>query len=371
MNDETTPRLNPRRLMLARKRRGFTKERLAAESGLSTRSLSSYEKGTQEPSELTLHSLASQLRFPVAFFTNPTDIDELPTDGPSFRALSKLTARERDKAFAAAALTITLDNWIQDKFTLPEVAVPQFRGIDPETAAEAVRAKWRLGTKPIKSMIYLLEQHGVRVFSLAEEYASVDAFSLWKSETPYVFISTVKSAERQRMDAAHELGHLVLHWGHGAPRGRDYEREAEIFASALLMPRASVIAEVPRNATLDQIIQLKHRWKVSAKALAYRMHTLKMLSEWHYRSIFVQLSKRGYSRSEPEGAAPETSRVLNMVFSDLHREGITRANVADALAVQPSDIDEALFGLALVGISGEGEASPIRTRPALRLVHPT
>ena len=81
----------------------------------------------------------------------------------------------------------------------------------------------------------------------------VDAFSMWRQETPFVFLNTQKSAERTRFDAAHELGHLVLH-RHGSPQGQDAEREANAFASAFLMPRASVLANAPRMATLDHLI---------------------------------------------------------------------------------------------------------------------
>lgn len=86
--------------------------------------------------------------------------------------------------------------------------------------------------------------------------AEVDAFSMWRQSTPFVFLNTKKSAEHSRFDAAHELGHLVLH-RHGSPQGREAEREANAFASAFLMPRASVLAYAPRMATIDHLIKLK------------------------------------------------------------------------------------------------------------------
>ena len=75
----------------------------------------------------------------------------------------------------------------------------------------AVRARWDMGFRPIRNMVHLLEAHGVRVFSLAEDAKQVDAYSFWTpSKKPFVFLSMSKSAERSRMDAAHELGHLVI-----------------------------------------------------------------------------------------------------------------------------------------------------------------
>src|SRR5260363_245495 len=85
----------------------------------------------------------------------------------------------------------------------------------------------------------------VRVFSLSLDTTDVDAFSLWRQRTPFIFLNTRKSAEHARFDAAHELGHLVLH-RHGSPQGREAEKEADTFASAFLMPRATLLTQVPR-----------------------------------------------------------------------------------------------------------------------------
>lgn len=366
--------INPARLAIARKRRGYTKERLATESGISTRSLTAYERGEQQPNPLTVLKLAELLQFPAEFLQRVDDLNELSLDEPSFRALSGLTARQRDQAFTDAALALALYEWIDDRFALPEIDVPRFQGIDPETAAAAIRSQWGLGEKPIRNVIHLLERYGIRVFSIAGGYLKVDAFSFWHDDTPFVFLNTRKTGEHRRMDAVHELGHLILHWRHGAPRGRDYEKEAELFASALLMPRGSVLAEAPRGGTLDQIIVAKQRWKVSAKALAYRMHSLGLLTEWQYRRVFVELGNRGYSKSEPKGIVPETSQILGKVFATLRSEGMTRADVASDLSINPFDLDDLIFGLTMTAIDG-GQGTETRTepisKPSLRLVGST
>ncbi len=90
-----------------------------------------------------------------------------------------------------------------------------------------------------------------------------------------MFLNLQKTAEHGRFDAAHELGHLVLH-RHGSPGGREAEREAHAFASAFLMPEASVIARAPRFATIDQLEKLKRIWGVSVAALNHRLHTIGM-----------------------------------------------------------------------------------------------
>ena len=215
---------NPTRLDLARRRRGKTKVDLAVEVGVSTRILTAYESGHKQPGSLTLTKLSRALDFPEKFFSGP-DLSEPSPEGSSFRALTTLTAQQRHQALAAGALSFALSEWIANRFTTPTVDVPRYQTVDPETAAIAVRSEWQIGDRPAKHMIRLLEQHGVRVFSLADDCVEMDAYSLWHNGIPYVFMNTTKSGERSRMDAAHELGHLVLH-AKGGPRGREAELEA-------------------------------------------------------------------------------------------------------------------------------------------------
>ena len=144
--------------------------------------------------------------------------------------------------------------------------------------------EWGLGEKPIPNMIHLLEAHGIRVFSIAEDFADVDAFSCWHpSGTPFIFLNTKKSSERSRMDAAHELAHLVLHPDEVGTRDRRIEEEAKQFASAFLMPRADLVARGLHFATIQQLIVAKERWRVALSALALRLHALGVITEWHYR----------------------------------------------------------------------------------------
>ena len=238
----------------------------------------------------------------------------------------------------------------------------------------AVRSEWGLGERPISNAIHLLESHGVRVFSLVEECRELDAFSFWRGPVPHVFLNTIKSTEHSRMDASHELGHLVLHWKDGA-RGRAAEREADAFASAFLMPRGDLIASAPRSGRLRDIIRAKRRWNVSAAALIYRMNKVEgMLSDWHYRSLFVEISRKGYRTSEPQPSPPETSQVLEKVFKALREDGMTKEDIARELALPLDELEKMVFGLVLLPVVGTSEqqarqqALDEHERPQLRLV---
>lgn len=359
----------PSRLTLARKRRGLTKTRLAKDVGVTVRSITAYEAGDTVPTDETVDNLSRVLRFPPSFF-GAGDIEAPPPEGVSFRAMKSMTAAKRDAALGAGALAMELSAWIDGRFSLPEPDLPDLAGNDPEAAASALRSAWDLGERPVRNMVHLLEAHGIRVFSLSEECRELDAFSFWWNGLPYVFLNTQKSAERSRLDAAHELGHLVLHRS-DLPRSRDIEREAQQFGGAFLMPRGSVLASVSGLVTVGRLIKLKRNWNVAVTALTYRLHELGLLSDWQYRSLFTELSARGYRKAEPEPIERETSQVLAKVFAALREEGVDKRAIARDLHVTADEINALIFGLAMVPLTGG--ASPrarVPRNPGLQLVPP-
>jgi len=347
--------LNYNRLDLARRRRGLTKGALAEAAGISPRNLTAYEKHEYEPDALTVVRLAAAVKFPKEFLFGP-DLDEPSPEGASFRSMARMPARLRDQALGSGALAFALSDWIAHNFDLPAPDVPEFPGLDPETAAAAVREAWGLGERGIANMVHLLEAHGVRVFSLSEEATKVDAFSQWRGAVPYVFLNRKKTPEHGRMDAAHELGHLVLH-GHGGPRGREAEREAYAFGSAFLMPAGSVLSNAPRNGTFDKLVKAKYRWNVSMANLTFRMNRLGMLTDWQYRSAFIELNRRGGRDKEPvapgkEALRQETSQVLEKVFRALLDDKITKASIAQELRIPLPDLNDSVFGLVMTSLQG-------------------
>jgi Zn-dependent peptidase ImmA (M78 family) len=306
------------------------------------------------------------LRFPPVFFYGDDPV--VPqAEGVSFRARSNLTAARRNAALGAAAIVFLLADWMDTRFVLPDVALPDLAGQRPEVAAQVLRQEWSLGDRPAPNMVHLLESKGVRVFSLAEDCRALDAFATWRDDVPFVFLNTQKSAERSRFDAAHELGHLVLHKRGGAT-GKDEEMEADAFASAFLMPESQLLGRVPRFPTLANVLTLKAAFRVSAMAMVYRLHTIGAITEWHYRTLCIEMSKRGYRTKEPQEGPRETSQLFAKVFTALRAENIGKAAIAADLQVNPDELDAAIFGLAMMQIEGGRSTGTARPKARLRVV---
>jgi Zn-dependent peptidase ImmA (M78 family)/DNA-binding XRE family transcriptional regulator len=357
--------LNPSRLTLVRRRKGLTKIAFAQKIGVDRKSVQAYEAGASIPSEETMDRILAVSGFPWEFFTGD-DLEEPTPDSGSFRSMSKMTAPQRDMALSQAALGLYLSGWLSKKFELPIVQLPNLGRVpNPEAVSEFVRREWGLGSLSIRNMIHLLEARGVRVFSLAVDAREVDAFSMWNGGIPYVFLNTNKSAEHSRFDAAHELGHLILH-KHGPPRGLEAEKQANAFASAFLMPRGSVLANAPAFPTYANLVRLKKIWTTSVAALAYRLHGLELMSDWQYRGICVEISKHGKS-FEPNEASREISALLPKMFSALYEDGMSRTHIARELAIPTSELEQLLFGLTMTGIIGGGRKTPLRNTELSRV----
>jgi Zn-dependent peptidase ImmA (M78 family)/DNA-binding XRE family transcriptional regulator len=336
---------NPARLSLARMRRRLTANALAEKAGLVPDTISRLENGLHPPDAATVARLAESLDFPVIFFErgDPYDVD---TEAVSFRSFSKMSARERDAAISAGALGLELSAWVEERFKLPTPDLLDMSyELDPDVSASSVRQYWSIGERPIGDFLALLETKGVRVFSLSENTASVNAFSFWRDGKPYIFLNNFKTAESSIFDAAHELGHLTMH-KHGDPKGnRIAEREADRFASAFLMPERDIRARVRRNISVDGIISAKQRWRVSAMALAHRLNALGLLSAWQYKSACIELGKRGYRLSEPIGIQRETSMIWKKILSQLWRDRTTKHDIAKDLALPLDELEGLIWNL--------------------------
>lgn len=354
---------NASRLAIARKRRQLTKKDLAEKADITALTLTRIENGeTTEPEAETVAALARALAYPAEFFTLD-DCEELETEAVSFRSLSSLTARQRDSALAAGSIAFLLDDWVNARFELPTPDLIDLRDEDPAAAAEALRAHWGLGSKPVATMVKLLEAKGVRVFALSEQHKNVDAYSCWKDDVPYIFLNTFKSAERSRFDAAHELGHLVLHI-HGASGGRDVEREADQFASHFLIPRGDLLSNLSSAESLSALVAGKKRWGVSVAALARTAFDAGLITDWHYRELCKQMSFRGFRTEEPEPMVREQSVLWKKILEELWRDGITRENIAKDLKIPEEEIHSLMGDL----VSQPNVVAEAGRRPVLRVI---
>lgn len=129
------------------------------------------------------------------------------------------------------------------------------------------------------------------------------------------------------------------------------------------MPAADVHATLPRVSGLNQVVEAKKRWGVSAMALIVRLSKLDIISEWQYRTLAIQATERGYRKTEPFPLPREKSVVWQKVLTALWSDRITKDEIARDLCVPTSEIENMIFGLTVTDQETGGAV-----RPPLRLV---
>lgn len=328
------PALNPDRLRLARELRGWSQAELARRGGLTAAALSQFESGATRPADSTLKRLGQVLMVPTAFFELPMD----ETHEGFFRSLRRTSVPDRRRARAVAQIAHDIASFDGGDPILTRTAVPRYsislistspHEID-QIAAE-VRREWAIQPGPIQDVVELLESHGVVVIRLPLDSADVDAFSMPFLDHPVVVLGSDKDDRaRSRFDAAHELGHLVMHgadvWG--LP---EVEKQAHGFAAAFLMPRDQIYSELPDRVDWPRLFHLKRRWQVSLAALLMRAKSLGRMSEGTYLTAVKAASARGWRRVEPVPLGPPEQPYL---LESLLKSGLTprlRAAIPNSL----------------------------------------
>lgn len=338
---------HPEQLTLARELRGLTRLEVAAKIGKTPSAVSQFESGRARPDGQTIARLMLALGMPASFFgrtPQAVPFRLIPVEQGHFRSLRSVSQRARRKLLARGSLHCGLLSFLEQQVDLPPERVSALATTadtppDIEVLAIETRKRWGLGLGPIGSMVNLLERHGVVVLPIDEECREVDAFSLWNDRRPCVFLVVEKgSTSRTRMDAAHELGHLILHADvtAGSP---ELEQQANHFGSAFLMPRDSFLHEAPRRLNWEHIWELKRRWKVSAAAILRRSHELGTLTEATYRRGFVQLNVAGERRNEPHEPPAEAPVALRKALELLAPEW-PLSRLAEHLGLHASDLHE-------------------------------
>lgn len=302
------PLVAPDRLVLARDLRRLTQRELVekAHGQFSAAALSQLEKGRSRPSAATLAAISEATEVPLGFFVARPD--DAAADG-FFRSLRSTSARERKRQLARARLLHDLVAAIEHHVRLPALDVPRHephlggsdreRRAAAEAAADHVRSAWGLGLEPIGNVIRELERRGIIVVRSATLKHEVDAFSVNFPGRPVAVLGSDKGVTaRSRFDAAHELGHLVLHTA-TEPGSPDIEKQAHEFAAAFLMPRAGIEGELPATADWRTFTELKVKWRVSIAALLMRAKTLEVMPPHRYTNAMKVMSGRGWRTDEP------------------------------------------------------------------------
>lgn len=220
----------------------------------------------------------------------------------------------------------------------------------------AIYARKKLRISNNRDLMYILENSGIYVLE-KNLGATIDAYSTCTEDGRlYIILGTMrKSAVRRNFDLAHELGHLLLHDDIDmellSPQEfKAIEKEADLFASAFLLPEKEFIADfadIRRKSNPDAYLELKRKYMVSIASLEMRAYHLDLINYQENRYFWAQLYKKGYRKYEPlddEIVPIKPAKIRSLVRFTLDNKVIHLDQVLQEFLVLPSFFEK-LFNL--------------------------
>jgi len=359
--------LTPQRIIEARNAKGITQKQLAEEIGKTSQTIRNYETGLRTPDGETLEKVADALNVKPSFFILDRPFSVGQPETIFFRAVKAARSQRSQKKYSVrASWAAEIRNWLSLRMTLPKVHLPTenwkgFREDDEvESLAAITREKWGLGKGPIPSVTTLLESKGgILCYRMSWDDMRTSAISCWLDNKPSIFLNRrPTSPSRLRMNAAHELGHLVMHrgitTGELADGMNDIEHEANLFAGALLLPAESFAADIDCRVSLSFLLSLKSRWLVSIQAMIMRCAQLDLIGESRKTELFRQISRNGWRFEEPgeEHIPIETEPVIERGFRMVQNQ--SPSGLMELIHAQHNP-DFARDLLGLTELSGQGK----------------
>ncbi len=340
-------------LRTVRQARGKSQAQLAEHAGVSQAAISKIEAGLiTEPTDEVVDRLAVAVGFPRSIFFEADRSFGLPISlhgnamyrrkaSTGSRALEKLEADLNIRLMHIRRLLRSVD--IDASLPLPSLDPDEFDG-DIELIAEMVRRTWGIPNGPLFGLTDFVERAGILVVECDLSSIGVDGLTIRTiGSPPCIFIDESAPGDRQRFTLAHELGHVVMH---GVPSAT-MEDEANLFASALLMPRRDIRPYLLDRISIAKLAALKPIWRVSMASLLMRCQSIGVLANNQAQYLWRQMSALGYRRSEPHDIAVkrEPVRVLKEVI-ELHLKelGYTAEDLAISLHVHLKEMEE-LYGV--------------------------
>lgn len=351
---------SPNKLKQARIFRGLTISDLAIETGTTKQAISQYEQGKITPRTEAIFKIINTLNFPRAFFYTNDHIAGY-NSYTFFRSKANVSKKLLKSHEQVIDFLFNCQQFLEQYIDFPILNIPDipvkeyWEKETIENLAESVRHQWGIDGKPIQNIIFEMERNGIVISSIHADTQDIEAYSKKKVINGYDYCFMLlakdkKSAVRRQFDAAHELGHLLMHsWiaedvDITAEERRRMEKEADYFASALLLPREDFLASISKTK-LESYIYLKKHWMVSINAMIVRSYHLGLLNYTQYQYLQKQISRRKMRTKEPHDdilklAQPGMlKKAVKVLLSD---ETITSQQMIKELKMFPGLIEEVL-----------------------------
>lgn len=312
---------NPEMIKLGRESRGLTQNELCDRLNMAQGTISKLENADYIISEELVEKISDILDYPSTFFKIKAQI--YPTSLIYYRRKIKVQGKVLTQSEAKMnVVRITLERLIAE-IELPEINLLDWdieKNGSPENAALFLREKWRVPKGRIEDLTKLVEDNGIIVIHFNFGTDKMEGLSLFTNQNqPVIYLNSNMPSDRLRFTLAHELGHLVMHFGKLFDNSRDLEKEAFQFASEFLIPTIDFKKGIEK-IDLMTLANMKRYWRVSMQSMIYKARHNNIITANQEKYLWSQLSANGYNKTEPvELSFPKEIPTLVKEIIELHK----------------------------------------------------
>ena len=196
--------------------------------------------------------------------------------------------------------------------------------------------------EPIPSVVDVLEQFGVRVLENATDLR-IDGLAARYGDEHIVVLNPSVSNDRSRMNAAHELAHILMgDCDSDESESKAAEQSAFDFASHFLLQN-SQLKRAFEGQSMVRLVQFKERFGISLAAMVYRAEKLGFITKPTAKMLWIEFARRGWKTKEPGCVRPDrATRFEQLIDHAVLSNRLSLKEVADISGVRPEAIRERL-----------------------------
>lgn len=316
------------RLQAARRALGLTQGDVGKQMDMAISTISTIEAGKRSVSGPELRAFARIYHRPLSYF-----FEEESQESPAFQYLFRAAEHDiLDRASIVEFEKLTRDYALLEELVgasplplPPDYSQFAFRTeSDAEALADMERSRLSLGDAPVKEITDLMDfldsTAGIRTFLVPVQSSTWSGLVVRDpGGRPCIAVNAKDESYRRNFLLAHEYGHALVHMGGPDAVVARIDREAEpermpaeerfanAFASAFLMPRRAVLAQLERmlgasngQFTDFDLVHLAMRFGISGQAMSSRLISLRKMPRhvhedyWKSRSFKSLAQALGY-----------------------------------------------------------------------------
>lgn len=324
------------RLRNARLKAGFSMEMLAEKLDykISKQAIQKYESGKMMPESALLPLLAEKLNVRIDEFFRPLKVILGTVD---FRIKASVSQKRKDQLIVTVQGKLERYLELEELVGQKEVFVLKNKKVvdinELSDFALEVRQSWKLGLDPLPNILELLEENGIKVLEI-EGGNDFDGMATRVDGFPVIVVNQdLKTPERKRFTALHELGHLLLDFP------TDWtEKEVEVachrFAAELLLPVPMLKKELgDKRAQIAprELIAIKEYYGISVQAIMRQALNHQITSDYYYLNFCRQIApnrmdEKGWGHFEGKEQSFRFDQLLHRAVAE---EKITMSKAAE------------------------------------------